>query len=129
MLTRGKDRGFTAIETLVALGLMLAGIAGATALLLQDVQHERESAARRAAIRLAASLAEELRAMRQPDGRPLPPDAPVIAAWSAMARASLPEGAVAHVDADGAAPTLYRITIEWPVAGLGDQRLTFAVTT
>ncbi len=129
MLKRRIDRGFTIIEALVALGLMLAGIAGAAMLLLQGLQHERESATRRMAIRLAGSLAEELRVRRPPDGRPLAPDADVIRDWTAAARAALPETAVARVDAVGGEPAAYRITIEWPAAGSGTQRLTLAVTT
>ncbi|MGQ0428958.1 MAG: type IV pilus modification PilV family protein [Gammaproteobacteria bacterium] len=129
MLNALRARGFTLIEVLVALGLMLAGITGATVLLLQSVQHERESAARRAAIRLAGSLAEELRTLRQSDGPPPTSVAHVIAAWSVVVLESLPEGTTASVDTDGTEPAHYRITIEWPASGLGTQRLTLAVTT
>ena len=71
MLNRHTDAGFSLIETMVALALLLAGIAGASLLLLQCVQYERESSNRRAAIRLAGSLAESARARR--DGEPLAP--------------------------------------------------------
>jgi Tfp pilus assembly protein PilV len=120
--------GFTLIEALVALALTLAGVAGATVLLLQGVQYERESATRRHALRLAGSLAEELRATDPGDGRPLPADAPVIAAWRALARATLPAGSDARAEPVAANPAAYRITIDWPVAGTGMQRFTLAVT-
>lgn len=129
MLIAGHSRGFTLIEVLVALLLMLAGLAGAGLVLLQSVQHERESSNRRAAIRLAASLADELRASNPGDGLPLPPDAPLIVAWVETVQAALPAGSRARVEADGEHPAAYRITIEWPVAGMGPQRLLLPVTT
>lgn len=129
MLNAGHSRGFTLIEVLVALLLMLVGLAGASLVLLQSVQHERESSNRRAAIRLAASLADELRAMNPGNGVPLPADAPAIVAWIAAVQASLPAGSTARVEADGEHPAAYRITIEWPVAGMGPQRLLLPVTT
>lgn len=129
MLTIGRMRGFTLIEALVALAILLTGIAGATVLLLQGVQHERESATRRNVLRIAGSLAEELRALSPLDGSPLPADAPAIAAWRASALAVLPDGADARVEPAGESPAAYLITIDWPVAGLGLQRLALAVTT
>ncbi|HEU0224481.1 MAG TPA: prepilin-type N-terminal cleavage/methylation domain-containing protein [Steroidobacteraceae bacterium] len=128
MLNRRDVRGFTLIEALVALGITLAGVAGATVLLLRGVQYERESAIRRHALRLAGSLAEELRAANPGDGTPLPADAPAIAAWRALARATLPEGSDARAEPLAVDPAAYRITIDWPVAGLGMQRFTLAVT-
>ncbi len=129
MLTGRSCRGFTLIEALVALTVMLAGLAGASLMLLQSVQYERESSNRRAAIRLAASLADELRALRRDDGTPLAADAPVFVAWIARVEAALPSGSSARVDIAGANPADYRITIEWPVSGVGLQRLTLPVTT
>jgi hypothetical protein len=41
----------------------------------------------------------------------------------------LPAGAVASVVVDGGMPAGYTITIDWPVAGLGVQRLVLPVTT
>lgn len=129
MLIARSQRGFTIVEAVVALGLMLAGIAGASLLLLQSVRYERETALRRAAIRLASSLAEELRALRAPEGVPLPADAPAIAAWHAALASSLPQGVVGRVEAVAAMPPRYRITIDWPVSGAGMQRLALMVTT
>jgi Tfp pilus assembly protein PilV len=129
MLKPHDERGFTLVEAMVALGIMLAGIAGCSLLLLRGVQHERESATRRAAIGLAGSLAEELRVLRLPDQAPLTADAPVIVEWRAKVLAELPDGADASVDPVGTRPPGVRITIAWPVAGLGMQRLTLAVAT
>ncbi len=128
MLMRRGMRGFTLIEALVALALTLAGVAGATVLLLQGVQYERESATRRHALRLAGTLAEELRAANPGDGTTLPADAPVIAAWREFARATLPAGSDAHAEPVALNPAAYRLTIEWPVAAVGMQRFTLAVT-
>jgi prepilin-type N-terminal cleavage/methylation domain-containing protein len=121
--------GFTLIETLVALALMLAGLAGAGIVLGQSIQYERDSSHRRAAIRLASSLAEELRAVDRDAAASLPLDAPELLDWSAEVEAVLPAGAVAGVVVDGGMPARYTITIEWPVAGLGVQRLVLPVTT
>jgi len=129
MLNRPADAGFSLIETMVALTLLLAGIAGASLLLLQCVQYERESSNRRAAIRLAGSLAEELRALRRDDGEPLAADAAAIVAWIAGVEAALPVGSTARVDVLGSRPARYTIQIEWPVAGQGSQRLRFPVAT
>jgi Tfp pilus assembly protein PilV len=129
MLRPGGARGFTLVEAMVALGIMLAGIAGCSLLLMRSVQHERESATRRAAVGLAGSLAEELRASRSPGRAPPASDAPVILEWRAAVLAALPVGADASVDPAGTEPPGFRITIAWPVSGLGMQRFTLAVTT
>lgn len=129
MLRPQGARGFTLVEAMVALGIMLAGIAGCSLLLLRSVQHERESATRRAATGLAGSLAEELRVLTSPGIAPLAPDAPVIVEWRARVLAELPDGADASVDPAGTTPPGFRITIAWPVSGFGMQRLTLAVTT
>jgi prepilin-type N-terminal cleavage/methylation domain-containing protein len=122
-------RGFTLVEMLVALALMLAGLAGSGIVLSRSIQQERDSGSRRAAIRLAASLADELRALDRDAAASLAPDAPEIQAWSAAARAALPVGSSATVETDPGVPTRYRIVVEWPVAGLGMQRLVLPVTT
>ena len=129
MLIVPWSRGFTLVEALVALAIMLAGLASAGIVLGRSIQYERESGTRRMAIRLAGSMAEELRALdREPAGS-LPADAPELAAWSEAAVASLPAGSTARVELAPGMPAEYRITIEWPVAGLGLQRIVLPVTT
>ncbi len=129
MLTHGPARGFTLVEALVALTLMLMGLAGAGIVLGRSIQYERESGTRRTAIRLVASLADELRALdREPAGS-IPADAPALVAWSEAAVASLPAGSSARVEPGAADPSQYLITIEWPVTGLGMQRIVLPVTT
>ena len=59
----------------------------------------------------------------------LEPDSPAIAAWTAAVAASLPVGASARVERDGESPEGYLIHVEWPVAGVGMQRLVLPVTT
>lgn len=129
MLNRGASSGFSLVEALVALALLLAGIAGGSLLLLQCVQYERESANRRAALRFAGSLAEELRALRRDDGEPLPADTAAIEAWITGVGSVLPVGNQVRVEAAGAQPARYTIVIEWPVAGQGLQSLRLPVTT
>jgi prepilin-type N-terminal cleavage/methylation domain-containing protein len=129
MLMLRTARGFTLVEALVALAIMLAGLAGAGLVLGRSIQHERESGTRRAAIRLAGSLAEELRALDRDPGATVPADAPALEAWAASALASLPAGSDARVEIMPGAPARYRVTIEWAVAGLGVQRIVLPVTT
>jgi prepilin-type N-terminal cleavage/methylation domain-containing protein len=129
VLTGHPSRGFTLVEALVALALMLVGLAGAGIVLGQSIQYERESGTRRTAIRLAGSLAEELRALDREPAESIPADAPALRAWTESAVASLPTGSVARVELAPGVPAQYRITIEWPVAGIGTQRVVLPVTT
>lgn len=129
MLTLRSLPGFTLVEALVALSLMLAGLAGAGIVLGRSIQHERESGTRRTAIRLAASLADELRSLDRNLAESIPADAPALLAWTETAVASLPAGSTARVEQAPGEPAQYRITIEWPVAGLGLQRIVLPVTT
>jgi Tfp pilus assembly protein PilV len=129
MLKRRFDTGFTLVEALVALTLMLAGLAGAGIVLGRSVQHERESGIRRTAIRLAGSLADELRALDRDPATTLPADSPALLAWSESAAASLPVGAVARIEMTAGSPAGYRIIVEWPVAGMGMQRIVLPVMT
>jgi len=55
VLSHGPAFGFTLIEALVALALLLAGIAGAGIMLGQSIQYERESGSRRIAIEASVS--------------------------------------------------------------------------
>ena len=124
-----RRAGFTLVEALVALSLMLAGLAGAGIVLGRSIQHERESGTRRTALRLAGSLAEELRSLDRKLWDSIPADTPALLAWTETAVASLPAGGAARVEQEAGEPPRYRITIEWPVAGLGLQRIVLPVTT
>lgn len=151
MLRATGSRGFTLVEALVALAILLAGLAGAAALLLQTVQQERESGNRRAALRLATSMADQLRAVRRPDGRPVlaiagvdparactdEPDScaaeqaagRLLAEWTADVLLALPQGTSAAVAVPDASIPDYLIAIDWPSAGGVAQRLEFPVST
>jgi len=151
MLTPDRTHGFTLTEALVALAILLLGIGGSAALLLQTVRQERESGHRRAALRLAASMADQLRALRRPDGRPVlaisgvDPDnacadhaaacaaeqaaARLLAEWTANASFSLPQDVAASVTVPDPLIPEYLIAIDWPSAGGGIQRLELPVTT
>jgi Tfp pilus assembly protein PilV len=129
VLNRDYGRGFTLVEALVALSLMLACLAGAGIVLGRSIQHERESGTRRAAIRLAGSLADELRSLDRDPAASIPVDDPALLAWTESVVAHLPAGSAARVEHAPGAPDQYRITIEWPVAGLGLQRIVLPVTT
>jgi len=129
MLNNPATRGFTLVEVLIALALMLAGLAGAGIVLGQSVQYERESSNRRTAVRLAGSLAEELRALDRDTAESIAADSPALLAWSAAVTAALPVGTVASVTVESATPARYLVKIEWPVVGVGIQHLVLPVTT
>lgn len=150
MSRRRRPRGFTLPEALVALTLLSAGLAATSVMLVQAMRHEREAACRTAAVRLAGSLAEQLRLLRRSDGLPLQSlaeagesvacaadagdcaleleAARVLAAWRARVTADLPEGSAGSVAVlDEAAPS-YLIRIEWPDPGAaGRSALRLAV--
>ena len=142
MSTREPRPGFALLETLVALTLLSSSLAATGILLIQAMQQEREAASRTAAVRLASSLADQLRSLRRSDGRPLqavtdPAELPAcnsapgdcqleltaaqaLAAWRTSVVASLPEGSTSRLvllDAD--APS-YLIQVEWPSPGAVD---------
>ena len=129
MLNQGTAFGFTLIEVLVALALLLAGIAGAGIVLGQSMQYERESGSRRTALRFAASLADELRALDRDPAASLAGNEAALRDWEAGVETALPAGSDARVDFDGTRPPRYLIRIEWPVAGVGLQRVVLPVTT
>ena len=117
------------IEALVALALMLAGLAGAGIVLGQSIQYERESGSRRAAIRLAGSLADELRALDRDPTASIEGNEVALRDWETAVESALPAGSDARVDFDETPPLHYVIRIEWPVAGVGMQRVVLPVTT
>lgn len=125
MLSERRLHGFSLIEALVALVVMLAGLAGGAIVLLQTLHQERESAWRRSALRHAVSLAEELRALRGHAAAPAGADTAAIASWTAAVLATLPDGASAAVSAAEDTGVL-RITIAWPGAS-GRQELSLPV--
>jgi type IV pilus assembly protein PilV len=151
MLTIMPARGFTLIEALVAIVIMFVGLAGLATLLLQTVRQERESGSRRAALRIATSMADQLRAVRRPDGRAVLAITGIEAAaacadhpasceaeraaerlratWTAEAAYTLPQGAAARVGVPNPLVPEYLISIDWPAVGGGTEQLRLPVTT
>jgi Tfp pilus assembly protein PilV len=129
VLNHGTAFGFTLIEALVALALLLTGIAGAGIVLGQSIQYERESGSRRIALRFAASLADELRALDRDPTVSIAGDEAALRDWETAVESALPAGSDARVDIDGTPPPRYVIRIKWPVAGVGMQRIQLPVTT
>jgi type IV pilus modification protein PilV len=145
------ERGYTLAEALVALLLLSAGLLAGAAVVLEALRQERAAAHRAAALRVAVSLAEELRAAPRPDGRALlsasglsPAEAcaahpPSCAAEAAAADALeaaaggagrfLPEGAEVSVAVPVADQPSYRIEVVWPAGESEPARLQLAVDT
>lgn len=151
MLRTRQARGFSLPEALIAIAIMVAGLAGSASMLLQTVRQERESANRRAAIRIASSIADQLRAIRRPDARPvmavtgIDPDmacrgAPANCAaehaalqlriaWAAEAAHALPQAATITLTVPDHAICAYLISIAWAATGGGLERLDLPVST
>jgi type IV pilus modification protein PilV len=143
--------GYTLVEALVALVLLSAGLLVAAMTTLHAVRMERESATRGAALRLASSLGEDLRALPRPDGRALlaptglaaasacanhPPScaaeaaaAERLAEFLAQVALVLPAGSAAQVEVPDLNRPAYRIELRWPAAGAEMLRLRLAVDT
>jgi type IV pilus modification protein PilV len=151
MLKNARVRGFTLTEALVAIAIMVVGLASSAALLLQTVRQERESGSRRAALRIATSMADQLRAVRRPDGHAVlaitgiapnvacadhPPSCETERAaermrisWLADAAFALPQGAAAGVGVPDPLLPEYLVSIDWPAVGGGMEQLRLPVTT
>lgn len=134
-------RGFTLIESLVAMTVLSASLAVSAASLVQTLHNQRRATERSTALRLAASFAEELRGLRRADGRALrlltregpadscgdgPADcaaeahaAARLQAWFDAVAATLPEGATATAHAPDPAVPAYDIAVEWPDTASG----------
>lgn len=125
MLNGSTHRGFTLIEALIALAVMLVGLAGGAALLLRTVHQERDSAWRRFALRQSASMAEEIRALRGSGPAASAGEAAAIDVWRTQAVAELPAGATADVTS-GADGDWLRISIAWVTAD-GTQQFVLPV--
>ena len=139
-----RHGGFTLVEALAALLVTAVALAGIAALLVQAIRHERDAANRATALRLAAGLSEQLRALPRPDGRPLAsiaggdsgPDctasptacpaelaaAAALTSWLAEVARQLPLGASGRVETVGDRPPGYLISIDW--ASPGGERST-----
>lgn len=127
--------GMALVEALVAMLLLSAGLAAAAAMLVQTIRSGREAAQRIAAVRLAETLAEDLRTLRRPDGQALGsvagldpaaacagslPSCPLereaarrVDAWRREFADVLPAGAGARVEIANPAVPAYVIRIEW----------------
>ena len=140
MTSARAPAGFMLVESLIALTLLALSLGVAAALLVQALRNEREAACRTAALRLAASLADDLRSLRRSDGLALravsdpgsmngcdatPGDCLVeraaverLTEWYAAVQSGLPDGGAARVDVQDSARASYLITLSWP--GLGE---------
>lgn len=139
MKHQARRPGFALVESLVAITLLSAGLAGSAALLVQALRQQRAATYRAIALRQAASLADALRVLRRVDGRPLQavtsPDAiPTCASapddcmlehsarrqvdeWQAAATALLPTGSTAQVALLPLSATAYLVRLTWPAPG------------
>lgn len=138
-----RQRGFTMVETLIALVILAIGLLGIAALYLDSLRAGRTAIYRSQAVTLAADLADRIRANRTAvaayaldlgeelvdpgacDDPAAPCGAADVAAadlfiWQQQVEAALPTGdaqVVVNAPVDPADPAVYVITIEWSDAG------------
>jgi type IV pilus assembly protein PilV len=136
------QKGFTLVETLVALVVMAVGMLGIAALYVEGLRASRTAIYRTDAVVLAADMADRIRA--NPGGRlnyagsstgasPAAPDCNLgcstdqlvefdWALWMAEIDQRLPSGAVGKISTEQTDPELnglilYTIFIQWPETG------------
>jgi len=122
--SRGREKGLTLIETLVALVVLGVGLLGVAALYLDALRGGRSALFRQQAVNLAADLGDRLRADPQVCGNPADFSA-CDAAWRDSVATVLPGGTGAVASAVlRAAPAgytdplrLYTITLSWQEPG------------
>lgn len=147
-----RARGFTLVESLVALVVLSIGMLGIAGLYLESVRSGRTSILRSQAVALATDLADRIRANRA--GGPQYDDGAsgagaILAAcedggagctpnemaghdkaqWLDALATTLPNGdGTVEVDA-ASRPDTYTITVTWTEPGIGDQTYTLSFQT
>ena len=127
-LRRGirQQRGFTLIESLIALVVLSVGLLGIAALYLETLRAGRSALYRTEAVTMAADIADRMRANRNPANAYTGAGQNAIAqadldTWN-DAVASLPGGAgeIEFIDGLGVTPSTYIIRVTWTDVGQED---------
>ena len=118
-----RIRGFTLIESLVALRVLSIGLLGIAALYMETLRASRAALYRTEAVTIAADLADRMRANRNPANAYTGGGQNAVAAadldeWDTEV-ATLPggDGAIRFVDGLGVEPSTYIIRISWTETG------------
>jgi type IV pilus assembly protein PilV len=106
-----KERGFSLVETLVALVVLSAGMLGVSALLVSSLRQQSQALRHQAATRLVADVADRLRA----NGRAASTDlAHFVAQAATLLPGASPEASLSVAPATGpGVPAPIRVTLRW----------------
>ncbi len=124
------------IDALVTMAIATAGICGSALVLMQAHQRSREAGIEYEALRLAQTVAEELRTLRRPDGLPLgaatgtdpvlacsaapascaveQQAAQALARWQARVSTQLPLGSSLQLELPDSTVSDYHLHLSWP---------------
>jgi type IV pilus assembly protein PilV len=117
-------RGFTLVETLIALLVISIGMLGIASLHIETLQSSRSAQLRTQAVTIAADLGDRIRANRLPvdayTGAGLNPRASAdLDYWHGSVATALPDGqgAVRFVAGTARTPSSYTIQVSWGDVG------------
>lgn len=132
---KGRQRGFSLIEVLIALIIMSVGMLGIAGLFVQSMQAGRTSMFRHHAVTLAGDVADRIRANPRAGGayagagannncvaagfdcNEAEMAANDIFLWDQQATQALPNGQVQVQFDNAVVPPLYTITVQWNEPG------------